>query len=1688
MPHKRSSSDVTVDARIGSTSPFKQPNENVVTRRSSNDNIAKNLLADKIDGGKLTPTKSADKQGNDPPPESARTEFTEDETPRATFINNCCRLLLLSDKTPKSYRVAECCLPDVVLVHYKNDSSVLSDLLRDAVYKCGDKRVLSVAFMCHSQDSMIHLCSSVEKHFTQNPITIPEIKNFFLGIKELMALGNHDATEIDSETNLCKNRVDFLGMRVTPGLNVFIEDLGKFLQVNVGLSQDTGGCDIRLEKEKDCLSADATPSYVGQFYFDVEKLRALTMSVPQSMAGFEKIRLVGKGAYGAAVLYRKKDDDTLVILKEINMIDLGAAERQLALNEVKILSLLDHPNIISYFDHFEEDGVLIIEMEYADGGTLAQMLIQRGPDEPMEEGEILVLFQQMVAALRHIHSHHILHRDFKTDNIFLTKEGIVKLGDFGISKMMTSTRRLASTVLGTPYYISPELCEGKEYNEKSDIWALGCVLYEMACGQRTFDGTNLPALVTKIMKGQFAPIKSTFSQPFRVLIRDMLQRDPQYRPSSHELLYMRLPELMKNVPTAADKRGKLTSGLSLKSDLDGSNDGSQKGSNRVSDSANARSLVFEFNLQSLRIEPIAFPFRVKIKQFCASATHTVCVSAEMSVFTWGEGSKGQLGHESLESCAVPTEVESLRGKSIVRVGAGDGFSVFGCDNGILLTAGDGTRGCLGHGDWNNSSKAKLIESLLSVDIVSFACGPMHVAAVSSEGIMYCWGVGADGRLGLNDFQDRNLPTQVSAPDAEGFLIRRVFCGMDGTVFLADMGCVLACGNNSFNKLGLNNRQGFLMGMKNFISKIEVESSSVPVVVKCLAKHRVTNVALGRSHTAVLVEQGQVYLLGNNADGQLGIGSVKQKNSPVLVKELEQEKAVSLCCGETFSMILNSDNQVYFMGTLPKPAASLSAPATPIVANMEFPPASVADNLVISDNGLDNSTNSAPGDPSGSGSGPQIYSILKAPRSPIAARSISKDGIGDVTNLTQCSELGCGDSFAAPEAMGLKRYHDFTVSTIDTTYICSSRPHYRVQTPFITPDANSSKSESTESGSSASGVSSLRRSKVHEARLSVSDAPKISIPRLSFSCMVPDSMSISTENTPTGDPYGFDRFSDSCSRKKCSTALGYSKVPLSNVPDEIGLAFHVMEPITSPVLAATVLTNFVLDSIPDQSRPTSGLVQQNASSKPSSATSTSQGKDSENVVVRSGMTRYKTSIRELVSCGFLSHSVLLSVETNAPMPRRKTRRRRVKRQKDTSPTVEASATSELVRKENIRGHHKRYSSAASSADGEYTTEADTETSGPEEHTDNNLKDTTTSTVPTWLKNELDDDFLPIPSSTGPDSCYSSEEESGLQTRPATSANEAKRTQRVKKDPNLRPNAADNSADKKNLGGAAQATRNQPNLNSLYMSTSNSSADLMLVQDNAVAQERSAKTARAAVSRPTTGKGPRSNNTAIQKPGTVKRNAATVAAYNGGAANINRPANSQNPKTRSNSKDNQGKTAIANSNAASAQQQVSKPTAVVAPVDSRKERGEVNVKSTNERRLEEELALMKREKEDMQRMIEQMRDQLASVTPAQEVSPMTLATPVNASPIEAALREELTQMRNEIQNQGRTLAVNAAELSRMQERMHGTSETPSHTHGNKSSLPSLSSDSRSERSEDDKYGSSRTSSGRPKSKSSKVCSVS
>lgn len=171
---------------------------------------------------------------------------------------------------------------------------------------------------------------------------------------------------------------------------------------------------------------------------------------------------LGYNTYGTVYLCRRREDNNLVIIKQIPIEEMTREERQAALNEVKVLSMLSHPNIIAYYDSFLEDKALMIAMEYAQGGTIFEYLQQRG-EHLLNEEEIMHLFVQILLSLQHVHSRSILHRDLKTQNIMLCKKKkVVKVGDFGISKVLNSKSK-AHTVVGTPCYISPELCEGKPY-------------------------------------------------------------------------------------------------------------------------------------------------------------------------------------------------------------------------------------------------------------------------------------------------------------------------------------------------------------------------------------------------------------------------------------------------------------------------------------------------------------------------------------------------------------------------------------------------------------------------------------------------------------------------------------------------------------------------------------------------------------------------------------------------------------------------------------------------------------------------------------------------------------------------------------------------------------------------------------------------------------------------------------------------------------------------------------------------------------------------------------------------------------------------------------------------------------------------------------------------------------------------
>jgi len=255
------------------------------------------------------------------------------------------------------------------------------------------------------------------------------------------------------------------------------------------------------------------------------------------MERYKKVKVVGKGSFGYAVLVQHTVDRKLYVMKIIDVSRMERKQKEEALNEVVVLKSLRHPFIVSYRESFMNKGCLCIVMDYADGGDLyAKITKQKQLGSGFSEEQILDWFVQICLAIKHIHERHILHRDLKTQNIFLTSTGHVKIGDFGIARVLQSTYDCAKTAIGTPYYLSPEICQEKPYNQKSDIWSLGCMLYEMTSLKHAFDAKNIKGLVLKILRGSYPPIPEVYTQDLKGLIDDLLQRSPVQRPSAKKVL------------------------------------------------------------------------------------------------------------------------------------------------------------------------------------------------------------------------------------------------------------------------------------------------------------------------------------------------------------------------------------------------------------------------------------------------------------------------------------------------------------------------------------------------------------------------------------------------------------------------------------------------------------------------------------------------------------------------------------------------------------------------------------------------------------------------------------------------------------------------------------------------------------------------------------------------------------------------------------------------------------------------------------------------------------------------------------------------------------------------------------------------------------------------------------------------
>lgn len=223
-------------------------------------------------------------------------------------------------------------------------------------------------------------------------------------------------------------------------------------------------------------------------------------------------------------------------LKRIVLESEDLAEAAALNTEVSILAHLSHPNIVTYHESFLDNDCLCIVTDYADSGDLLQRIKEfRTRSELIAERQVWDWTVQLLQALEFLHTHRVIHRDLKSQNVFLAENGQVKLGDFGIARVLQSAD-LARSNVGTPYYLAPEVCLGAGYDTKADIWSLGCVLYELTTLRRPFEGDSLAAVINGVLNKDFDPISDVYSAELRDMIASMLSKKPEFRPSASALL------------------------------------------------------------------------------------------------------------------------------------------------------------------------------------------------------------------------------------------------------------------------------------------------------------------------------------------------------------------------------------------------------------------------------------------------------------------------------------------------------------------------------------------------------------------------------------------------------------------------------------------------------------------------------------------------------------------------------------------------------------------------------------------------------------------------------------------------------------------------------------------------------------------------------------------------------------------------------------------------------------------------------------------------------------------------------------------------------------------------------------------------------------------------------------------------
>ena len=261
------------------------------------------------------------------------------------------------------------------------------------------------------------------------------------------------------------------------------------------------------------------------------------MSINLDLKEYKIIKELGHGAFGKVYHVLNEKENKYYALKKIELREFSEEELELYENEAKLLSSINNAHVVKYYDSSKDDEFFYILMEYCEGSDLKQLIKEyKSKNEKIDEKTVYNMIFDICLGIKEIHQKNLIHRDLKPENIFIDKYKMIKIGDFGISKLLDNNDKYAKSIVGTNNYMAPEVMKGDKYNNKVDIWGLGCIIYELLTLNVCFEGKGIYGIIDKIVNKPHGKIDTNkYNNKWQDIVDLLLKKDYKKRPDINEV-------------------------------------------------------------------------------------------------------------------------------------------------------------------------------------------------------------------------------------------------------------------------------------------------------------------------------------------------------------------------------------------------------------------------------------------------------------------------------------------------------------------------------------------------------------------------------------------------------------------------------------------------------------------------------------------------------------------------------------------------------------------------------------------------------------------------------------------------------------------------------------------------------------------------------------------------------------------------------------------------------------------------------------------------------------------------------------------------------------------------------------------------------------------------------------------------